>query len=108
LRSQATIAIGAARTGTRGANQATTVGADRSLNVRCAQNTSTPSIAEDGSLTGSKNLKIMASNTIAITTGDASFTMKKDGTIQIKGKGSNIDGKGKIDVKASSAKTLKR
>ncbi len=40
-------------------------------------------------------------------TGAASITMKKDGTITIKGKDITIDGRGKINVKASSDITMK-
>ena len=41
------------------------------------------------------------------TTGDASITMKKDGTITIKGKDITIEGSGKINVKASGDLVLK-
>ena len=47
-----------------------------------------------------KNLVIDAGDSITITTGSASITMKKDGTITIKGKDITIDGSGKINVKA--------
>jgi hypothetical protein len=45
---------------------------------------------------------ISAADSVSITTGSASITMKKDGTITIKGKDITIDGSGKINVKASS------
>ena len=40
-------------------------------------------------------------------TGSASITMKKDGTIVIKGKDITIDGSGKINIKASSDIVMK-
>ena len=43
-----------------------------------------------------------AGDQITIQTGSASITMKKDGTITIKGKDITLDGSGKINVKASS------
>ena len=50
---------------------------------------------------------IDAGDSITIKTGDASITMKKDGTIVIKGKDITIDGSGKINAKAGAAFTLK-
>jgi type VI secretion system secreted protein VgrG len=48
-----------------------------------------------------------AADEIMLKTGDASITMKKDGTIQIKGKDITVTGSGKITVKASGQMTLK-
>ena len=42
-----------------------------------------------------------------IKTGDASITMKKDGTIVIKGKDITVEGSGKINVKASGDVVMK-
>jgi type VI secretion system secreted protein VgrG len=42
-----------------------------------------------------------------IKTGDASISMKKDGTIVIKGKDIKVEGSGKINVKASSDVVIK-
>jgi type VI secretion system secreted protein VgrG len=50
---------------------------------------------------------VKAADEISITTGDASITMKKDGTIIIKGKDITIEGSGKINVKASSDIVMK-
>ena len=49
-----------------------------------------------------KNLVVDAGDSVTIKTGSASITMKKDGTIVIKGKDITIEGSGKINVKASS------
>jgi type VI secretion system secreted protein VgrG len=43
-----------------------------------------------------KNLIVDAADSIVIKTGDASISMKKDGTITIKGKDTTIAGSGKI------------
>ncbi len=48
-----------------------------------------------------------AGDSITIKTGDASITMKKDGTIVIKGKDITIEGSGKINVKATSDIVMK-
>jgi len=56
-----------------------------------------------------KKLHIDAGDEVVITTGQASITMKKDGTIIIKGKAITIDAMQKIEEKAmnitSEAKT---
>jgi type VI secretion system secreted protein VgrG len=54
-----------------------------------------------------KNLVINAGDSVTIKTGSASITMKKDGTIIIKGKDIAIEGSGKINVKASSDVVIK-
>jgi type VI secretion system secreted protein VgrG len=58
-----------------------------------AQGRST-SVGEDDALKVGKNLVIDAGDSVSIKTGSASITMKKDGTIQIKGKDITIDGSG--------------
>jgi type VI secretion system secreted protein VgrG len=74
----------------------------------------TVKVDKDDSLTVGKNLKITASDSISLTTGSASITMNKDGTIVIKGKDIKIDGKdisvlgsGKINAKADSDIVMK-
>jgi type VI secretion system secreted protein VgrG len=99
--------VGAGQSNTIGAAQTNEIGADRSITVGGAQTTSvakarSASVGEDDSLKVGKNLVIDAADSISIKTGDASITMKKDGTITIKGKDITIDGSGKINVKASS------
>ena len=44
---------------------------------------------------------------MTLKAGDASITLKKDGTIMIKGKDITIEGSGKINIKASSEITMK-
>jgi len=65
------------------------------------------SVGEDDKLSVGKNLVISAADSVSITTGSASITMKKDGTITIKGKDITIEGSGKINVKASSDIVMK-
>jgi len=67
----------------------------------------THSVGEKDSLSVGKDLVIDAGDSISLTTGDASITLKKDGTILISGKDIKLDGSGKIDVKASSDVTIK-
>jgi type VI secretion system secreted protein VgrG len=106
------ITVGAARAVTVGAAQQVSVGADQSVSVGGGQ---TESIGKDYSLTVGdsltesvgKNLSISAGDSITITTGSASISMKKDGTITIKGKDITLNGSGKINVKASSDVVVK-
>jgi type VI secretion system secreted protein VgrG len=64
-------------------------------------------VAKDDALKVGKNLVIDAGDSVTIKTGSASITMKKDGTIVIKGKDITIDGSGKINVKASKDIVMK-
>ena len=104
--------VGAGQSNTIGAAQTTEVGADRSVSVTGAQATKvgkgrSTSVAEDDALKVGKNLVIEAADSVSIKTGSASITMKKDGTITIKGKDITIDGSGKISLKASSDIVMK-
>ncbi len=114
------IAIGAAQVVAVGAMQSVTVGANRSISVganlstdvganesRAVGSNRTASIGKDDSLKVGKNLVIDAGDSVTIKTGSASITMKKDGTIVIKGKDITLDGSGKINVKASSDVIIK-
>jgi type VI secretion system secreted protein VgrG len=122
------IAVGAAQTVTVGANQSTSVGANRSIDVGATQTVSigkdlsatvgknethqvgdnrTTDVGKDDKLTVGKKFVLEAGDEITIKTGDASITMKKDGTIQIKGKDITVTGSGKIGIKASGDMVLK-
>jgi type VI secretion system secreted protein VgrG len=107
-----TINVGASQATTVGAAQTNTIGADRSLSVAGGQTTSvgkarSTSIANDDSLSVGKNVVIDAGESISIKTGSASITMKKDGTIQIKGKDITVDASGKINIKAGGDIVMK-
>jgi type VI secretion system secreted protein VgrG len=54
-----------------------------------------------------RNLNLTATDQIVLTTGKASITMKKDGTILIKGGNITMDGSGTINIKASGEVTVK-
>lgn len=64
-------------------------------------------ISKNDELKIGKKLSLVVGEEIQIKTGSASITMKKDGSITIKGKNIKIDGSGKINLKASSDLTLK-
>ena len=87
-----------------GKNLSTTVGADESRKVTGGRSTD---VGKDDATKVAKNWVIDAGDSVTIKTGDASITMKKDGTIQIKGKDITINGSGKVNVKASSDVVVK-
>ena len=76
------------------------MGADETHSVTGGRTTS---VGKDDSTKVTKNFVVDAGDSITIKTGDASITMKKDGTIAIKGKDITIEGSGKINVKGRSA-----
>jgi type VI secretion system secreted protein VgrG len=89
--------IWAAQSVNVGAAASLKVGADQSITVEGSRVTQ---VGKDDGLKVTKNLVIDAGDAITIKTGDASISMKKNGTIQIKGKDITILGSGKINVKA--------
>ena len=120
--------VGASETATIGANQTTTIGSNQSITIGAIQTVSvgadlsetigsnhsenvssdrSASIGKSDSLQVGKNLTINAGDQITITTGDASISMKKDGTIAIKGKNITITGSGKIVAQADANMILK-
>jgi type VI secretion system secreted protein VgrG len=99
-----TLQVGAARSVQVGAALTTKVGADEARDVGGGRGTN---IAKDDALKVGKNLIIEAGDSVTIKTGSASITMKKDGTITIKGKDITIEGSGKINAKASSDIVMK-
>jgi type VI secretion system secreted protein VgrG len=122
------ITVGAAQSTTVGADQSTDVGAGRTISVGADQSTEVggsvamgiggdegrnvggkrgTQVGKDDNLQVGKNLLIEVGDSITFKTGSAVILMKKDGTINIKGKDITIEGSGKINVKASSDMTLK-
>lgn len=114
------VQIGANQSVSIGANQSTTIGSSQTIHVAADQNLSVGSnqvtkigsncsisVGKDETITVGKNLVVTAADEIVFKTGSASITMKKDGTIQIKGKDIAITGSGKIDIKASDNVTVK-
>ena len=115
-----TITVGAAQEITVGAARVVTVGADQTISIGNNQSESIGSdyslevgggrsgnVGKDDTLKVGKNLVMEAGDSITIKTGSASITMKKDGTITIKGKDITIEGSGKINAKASSDIVMK-
>jgi type VI secretion system secreted protein VgrG len=106
------VTVGVHQTTSVGANRTTDVGADESTSIgrnetRNVADNRTTSIGKDDSLKVGKNLVVDAGDSITIKTGSASITMKKDGTITIKGKDITVNGSGKINIKASSDVVVK-
>lgn len=87
-----------------GQHRTVTIAKNETLNVG---ETRSVEIGKDDSLRIGKKFVLDAGDEITIKTGDASISMKKDGTIKIKGKDITIDGSGKINVKAGSDVVLK-
>jgi type VI secretion system secreted protein VgrG len=131
-----TITIGKDRTESVGDNESVSVGKDQTLAVADNQTISigkdqkivvsgarteqvskdeqvtigksrTHKVDENDNLTVTKKLIIDAGESVMIKTGSASISMKKDGTITIKGKDITIDGSGKVNVNASGDVTIK-
>jgi type VI secretion system secreted protein VgrG len=130
------ITIGALQAFTVGANQMTTVGRNQSTNVRLERSVTVgsdqttnvkgmvtttigkdethivkggrkTSVGKDDVTKVKNNWVVDAGDSIVLKTGEASITMNKDGTIQIKGKDIIITGKGKINVKADGDIVMK-
>ncbi|MEO8058164.1 MAG: type VI secretion system tip protein TssI/VgrG [Burkholderiales bacterium] len=123
-----TVAVGSNQDITVGSNQSTSVGVDQSATiganrtvevgkdlkttvakneVREVAEARTTTIGKDDKWQVGKKFYLEAADEITLKTGDASIVMKKDGTIQIKGKDITITGSGKIGVKASGDMVLK-
>ena len=107
-----TTSVGSSRSVTVGGDQSTNIG--KGLTLVVGKDTSwkvtgsrASDIGKDDELKVAKKLVISAGDSIMLTTGDASITMKKDGTITIKGKNITLEGSGKVNVKASSDLVLK-
>lgn len=104
--------VGAGQSNSIGAEQSNTIGADQTTSVGGAQSNSiakarSSSVGEDDSVKVGKNYVLDAADSITLKTGSASISMKKDGTITIKGKDITIDGSGKINVKAGGDIVMK-
>jgi type VI secretion system secreted protein VgrG len=114
------VSIGKNQTLTVGSNRHVTVDKDESITVsggrtdKVSKNEDVSvgknrkvSVGDNDALQVGKNLLLDAGDQITIKTGSASITMKRDGTITIKGKDITLQGSGKINVKASSDVVVK-
>jgi type VI secretion system secreted protein VgrG len=104
--------VGQNRTLTIAKNHTVSVGENltdevaKSATVNVGKNR-TVTVGDKDILNVGKQLVIDAGDSVTIQTGSASITMKKDGTITIKGKDITLDGSGKINVKASGDVVIK-
>jgi type VI secretion system secreted protein VgrG len=106
------LSVGANRTRSVGKDESVSIGEIRKHEVGKDEEISIGknrkvSVGENDALQVGKKLAIQAGEEISIQTGSASITMKKDGTITIKGKDITLNGSGKINVKASSDVVVK-
>jgi type VI secretion system secreted protein VgrG len=99
-----TQSIGKDQTEDVGGAQTLSVAKDQSVSVSGNQSVD---VAKAIAVSAGKTYALTAADSITLTTGSASITMKKDGTITIKGKDITIEGSGKINVKASSDVIIK-
>lgn len=107
-----TISVGGAQTETIAKDDKHTIGGGLSETIAKDHSekvggSRSANVAKDDSHKIGKKLMIDAGEEITIKTGSASITMKKDGTIVIKGKDITIDASGAISVKASKDITMK-
>jgi type VI secretion system secreted protein VgrG len=115
-----TNSVGASQSNTIGGNRSVTVGGNQSVTIakngtvtitkdesRNVEGARTTKIGKDDSLDVTKKLNIVAGESVMLKSGDASITLKKDGTIVIKGKDITLEGSGKINVKASGDVIMK-
>ncbi len=106
------IDVGKNRTRSVGENETITIGKDSTISIGKNKTldiaeTRRTNIGKDDMNQVAKKFYLEAGDEITLKTGDASITMKKDGTIQIKGKDITIIGSGKISAKASGDMVLK-
>jgi type VI secretion system secreted protein VgrG len=100
-----TTSVGTDRSTKIGSNDTTNVGKDQKLEVGGNRDVTlgknlTTSVADDEKRSVGKTLKVNVGDEVVITCGQSSFTMKKDGTITIKGKEITIEAMQKIEEKA--------
>jgi len=106
------LTVGASQTVNVGAGHKVSIGSDQSMAVGGAETRTiaearSTRVGEDDALKVGKNLVIDAGDSVTIKTGSASITMKKDGSIAIKGKDISIDSSGKVNVRASGNIVMK-
>jgi type VI secretion system secreted protein VgrG len=107
-----TISITGARSETVGKDETISITGARQVGVGKADTLTvgagrTQTITGDDQVTVSKKLLFDAGDEIVIKTGDASITLKKDGTIILKGKDVSISASGKINANASGDVIIK-
>jgi len=98
------VSVGSDETMTVGGNQSETVSGDVSLTIGKGRKTQ---IASGEMIKVGKKFLLDVADEITLKCGDSVVVMKKDGTIQIKGKDITLTASGKINAKSSGAMTLK-
>ena len=115
-----TTTIGVDRTETVGSNESVTVGGNQVVTVHGRRNQSVDkddslgvagarqqTISLDDRLEVGKRLVISAGDEIVLEAGDATMTLKKNGDIVLRGKNVQVDGSGKIQIKADADVVVK-
>ncbi len=108
----AMLSVGSDRSVTIGSNATLNVGANRTEEIggdhsETIAGNATLTVGKNHSETIGKNLKITAGDSITLEVGAASLTMKKDGTITLKGKDITVDASAKVKVKAAAQVSIK-
>jgi type VI secretion system secreted protein VgrG len=106
------VTVGADQSTKVGKNQSVTIAVKASMDIGAAESRNiggkrSTNIGGADSLDVTEEISITSGKAITLKTGDASISLKKDGTIEIKGKDITIQGSGKIGVKANSDITMK-
>ncbi|WP_250475594.1 type VI secretion system tip protein VgrG [Caballeronia sp. GAFFF1] len=120
VRLSQTVSVGANRTTSIGKNCKLSIDGDRTVDVKGnVQETIGKALAikitkgrsvnvgESDELKVAKTVIVDAGETLTLTCGNASVSLKKDGTIAICGKSITVDGSSEIAIKGGSAITLK-
>jgi type VI secretion system secreted protein VgrG len=107
-----TVSVGGDESMTVGGNQTENVSGDVALKVAKGRatditNAEMVNVGKDMGVKVGKKFILDVTDEITLKCGDAQVTMKKDGTITIKGKDITLDGSGKINVKASGDVVIK-
>lgn len=98
------VSVIGARSITVGGAGSLTVGSDYTVGVGGGR---TSTIANDDTVTAGKKIVISAGDQITLKAGSATMTLKKNGDISVNGKNINLDGSGKLNLKASSTVKVK-
>ena len=89
---------------TIGVHESVSVGGD---STRTVLRNKTSAVQSNQSVEVGKNFVLRAGDSVSIVCGAASLTMKKDGSIVIKGKDITIDASGKLTAKSISDVVIK-
>lgn len=110
--SNRSVSVGSNESMTVGGNQTETVSGDVALKIGKGRATDIAdaemmNVGKDMGIKVGKKFVLDVTDEITLKCGDAQITMKKDGTISIKGKDISLTGSGKINAKADGNITMK-